>query len=140
MTPSLILVVDDNDAGLLLVTSVLKFDGFQVDSAGSAPEVLERLSVRLPDLILMDVQLPGQDGLSLTRELKADPVTAGIPIVALTANAMAGDRERALDAGCIGYISKPIDTRTFAEEIQRFLSPKPGNSNAPDEAPVPGHL
>jgi CheY-like chemotaxis protein len=140
MTPSLILVVDDNDAGLLLVTSVLQFDGFQVDSAGSAQEVLERLSIRLPDLILMDVQLPGQDGLSLTRELKADPVTAGIPIVALTANAMAGDRERALNAGCIGYISKPIDTRTLAEEIRRLLSPNPVKSSAPDKAPIPDHL
>ena len=140
MTPALILVVDDNDAGQLLVTSVLQFEGFRVDSAGSGPEVLERLHIRTPDLILMDVQLPGQDGLSLTRELKADPATAGIPIVALTANAMAGDRERALAAGCVGYISKPIDTRTFGDEIRRILSPKPPESGALDQTPIQGHL
>jgi CheY-like chemotaxis protein len=120
-TPSLILVVDDNAAGLLLVCSVLELDGFRVDSAGSADEVLERLRGRSPDLILMDVQLPGQDGLSLTRQLKADPATASIPIVALTAHAMAGDKELALAAGCSGYISKPIDTRTFGDQVRGFL-------------------
>jgi CheY-like chemotaxis protein len=118
---SLVLVVDDNDAGLLLVRAVLELDGFRVDSAGSSDMVLERLKVRTPDLILMDVQLPGQDGLALTRQLKADPATAAIPIVALTAHAMAGDREQALAAGCSGYISKPIDTRTFGDQVRKFL-------------------
>ncbi|HZK73111.1 MAG TPA: response regulator [Clostridia bacterium] len=118
----LILVVDDNDAGLLLVRAVLELDGFRVDSAGSSEEVLERLNARVPDLILMDVQLPGQDGLSLTRQLKADPATATIPIVALTAHAMAGDREQALAAGCSGYISKPIDTRTLGAQVRQFLT------------------
>jgi CheY-like chemotaxis protein len=117
-----ILVVDDNDAGQLLVCSVLQLQGFRVDSAGSAVEVLERLSAHTPDLILMDVQLPGQDGLALTRQLKSDPATAVIPIVALTAHAMPGDREQALAAGCIGYISKPIDTRTLGDQIREFLS------------------
>jgi CheY-like chemotaxis protein len=96
-------------------------DGFLVDSADSSENVLERLKGRMPDLILMDVQLPGQDGLSLTRQLKADPATAGVPIVALTANAMPGDRERAFAAGCIGYISKPIDTRTLGDQIRDYL-------------------
>jgi len=118
----LILVVDDNDAGLLLVCSVLELDGFRVDSAGSAEEVLERLSDQMPDLILMDVQLPGQDGLALTRQLKADPATSSIPIVALTAHAMAGDRELALAAGCSGYVSKPIDTRHFGDQVRGYLS------------------
>ncbi len=118
---SLILVVDDNDAGLLLTCAVLQLDGFQVDSASSSSEVLERLRARRPDLILMDVQMPGQDGLSLTRQLKADPATVTIPIVALTAHAMAGDRELALAAGCSGYISKPIDTRTFGDQVRAFL-------------------
>jgi CheY-like chemotaxis protein len=76
---------------------------------------------RRPDLILMDVQMPGQDGLSLTRQLKADPATVTIPIVALTAHAMDGDRELALAAGCSGYISKPIDTRTFGDQVRAFL-------------------
>ena len=117
----LILVVDDNDAGLLLVTSVLEMEGFQVAAAGSAEDVLEQLAIQTPDLILMDVQLPGQDGLSLTRQLKADPATAAIIVVALTAHAMSGDREQALAAGCRGYISKPIDTRTFGDQIRAFL-------------------
>src|SRR5205807_6132051 len=69
----------------------------------------------------MDVQLPGQDGLSLTRQLKADPATNAIPVVALTAHAMTGDRELALRAGCVGYIAKPIDTRTFGAEVSRYL-------------------
>lgn len=119
--PCLILVVDDNDAGQLLVRTVLELEGFRVDSAGSSEQVLERLNVRTPDLILMDVQLPGQDGLALTRQIKADPATAAIPIVALTAHAMAGDREQALAAGCIGYISKPIDTRLLGDQVRGFL-------------------
>lgn len=117
----LILVVDDNDAGQLLVSSVLELDGFRVESAGSSAEVLERLAAHAPNLILMDVQLPGQDGLALTRQLKADPATAHIPIVALTAHAMSGDREQALAAGCVGYISKPINTRTFGAALRGFL-------------------
>jgi CheY-like chemotaxis protein len=120
----LILVVDDNDAGLLLARSVLELNGFRVDSAGSLKEVLERLNAGRPDLILMDIQLPGEDGLAVTRLLKADPVTASIPIVALTAHAMIGDRKQALAAGCSGYITKPIDTRTFGDQVREFLSPK----------------
>lgn len=121
-TSSLILVVDDNEAGQLLVRTVLELEGFRVDSAGSSEEVLERLNARKPDLILMDVQLPGQDGLALTRQLKADPSTNAIPIVALTAHAMAGDREQALAAGCIGHISKPINTRILGDQVREFLT------------------
>lgn len=120
-----ILVIDDNDAGLLLVCSVLTLAGFLVDTAGSSQEVLGQLKARTPDLILMDVQLPGQDGLALTRQLKADPATARIPIVALTAHAMATDRELALAAGCDGYISKPIDTRIFPDQIRAALLGQP---------------
>lgn len=117
----LILVVDDNDSGLLLVRSVLELDGFRVESAGSSDEVPEQLNAQALDLILMDVQLPGQDGLALTRQLKADPVTSTIPIVALTAHAMPGYREQALAAGCSGYISKPINTRTLGGQVREFL-------------------
>jgi CheY-like chemotaxis protein len=130
-TPCRILVVDDSEAGQLLVSSVLELQGFRVESAGSAAEVLKRLHTQSPDLILMDVQLPGQDGLSLTRQLKADPATAAIPIVALTAHAMPGDREQALAAGCVGYISKPIDTRTLGDQIREYLSaPRPASRAA----------
>ena len=123
--PPLILVVDDNEAGQLLVTTVLHLEGFTVDAAGSSAEVMEQLRKHTPDLILMDVQLPGQDGLSLTRQLKSDPATAAIRIVALTAYAMAGDREQALAAGCIGYITKPIDTRNLGDQVRNFLSENP---------------
>ena len=125
---NLILVVDDNEAGLMLAAAVLQREGFQVDSAGSSEEVMERLNKRLPDLILMDVQLPGQDGLSLTRRLKADPATATIPIVALTAHAMASDKEDALAAGCVGYISKPIETRTLGDLVRGFLLEAEGSA------------
>lgn len=118
----LILLVEDNEANQMLARAVLELDGYRVAVAGSADEAQDELERGAPDMILMDVQLPGRDGLTFTRQLKADPATAGIPVVALTAHAMNGDREIALDAGCLGYISKPIDTRTFAAEVRRFLS------------------
>jgi CheY-like chemotaxis protein len=117
----LILVVEDNEANQLLASSVLEREGYQVELAASSREAVERLTINQPDLILMDVQLPGEDGLGLTRRLKADPKTAMIPIVALTAHAMVGDREVALAAGCAGYIAKPINTRTLGEQIRRYI-------------------
>ena len=118
---SLILVVEDNEANQLLVRAVLELEGYRVEVAGSAPEALDLIRACAPDLVLMDIQLPGQDGLSLTRDLKADPTTNDIPVVALTAHAMTGDRELALKAGCAGYISKPIDTRTFGVQVGQYL-------------------
>lgn len=117
----MILVVEDNEANQLLVRAVLELEGYRVALAGSAPEALDQLRASPPDLILMDVQLPGEDGLTLTRQLKADPATRQIPVVALTAHAMMGDRELALNAGCVGYIAKPIDTRTFGAEVRQYL-------------------
>ncbi|HEY0829722.1 MAG TPA: response regulator [Candidatus Dormibacteraeota bacterium] len=117
----LILVVEDNEANQMLVRAVLELDGYRVVLAGSASEALEQLKQCSPDLILMDVQLPGEDGLSLTRRLKHDPATEAIPVVALTAHAMTGDREVAMRAGCAGYIAKPIDTRTFGLLVTQFL-------------------
>ncbi len=117
-----ILVVEDNDANQMLAQTVLERDGFAVDLASTTAEARERLSARHPDLILMDIQLPGQDGLSFARQLKGDPATAFIPIVALTAHAMTGDREDTLAAGCDGYIAKPIDTRTLGEQVRRYLT------------------
>ena len=119
---AVILIVEDNEANQLLASAVLEREGYRVEVASSSNEALDRLKSQAPDLILMDVQLPGIDGLSLTRLLKADERTASIPVVALTALAMRGDRERTLDAGCAGYISKPIDTRTFAAEVRKYLS------------------
>jgi CheY-like chemotaxis protein len=117
-----ILIIEDNEANQLLASAVLEREGYSVDVAGSSEQARALLADRSPDLILMDVQLPGQDGLTFTRELKSDPATARIPVVALTALAMAGDQQRTLDAGCSGYISKPIDTRTFASQVRKFLS------------------
>jgi CheY-like chemotaxis protein len=118
----LILLVEDNETNQMLAQTVLQRDGYRVEVAGSAEEVWQRLSSESPDLILMDVQLPGQDGLSLTRSLKADAATTGIPIVAMTAHAMLGDAESALQAGCVGYIPKPIDTRMLADQVRKFLA------------------
>ncbi len=123
MTRPLILLVEDNEANQMLARAVLELDGFYVRVAGSADEARKQLQSATPDLILMDVQLPGEDGLSLTRELKADPATASIPVVALTAHAMSGDRALAVHAGCQGYIAKPIDTRTFGSEVRRHIAP-----------------
>jgi CheY-like chemotaxis protein len=115
-----ILVVEDNPANQLLASTVLEEEGFTVDLAESAVEAVRRIDAHRPDIVLMDVQLPGQDGLSLTRELKANPATSSIPVVALTANAMVGDHEGALAAGCIGYISKPIDVEKFVDQVRTF--------------------
>jgi two-component system cell cycle response regulator len=120
----MILIVEDNPANQLLVSAVLEREGYRLELAGSAVEARAVLARAVPDLILMDIQLPGMDGLTFTSELKADPVSAGVPVVALTALAMSGDRERALAAGCIGYISKPINTRTFADEVRSYLLAK----------------
>jgi CheY-like chemotaxis protein len=117
----MILIVEDNPANQLLVSAVLEREGYRLELAGSAVEARAVLARARPDLILMDIQLPGMDGLTFTSELKADPVSASVPVVALTALAMSGDRERALAAGCIGYISKPINTRTFADEVRSYL-------------------
>ncbi len=119
--PATILIVEDNEANRLLAGAVLEREGYRVEMAGNAEEALQKLANRSPDLILMDVQMPGMDGLTLTRRLKGDARTADIPVVALTALAMMGDRERTLEAGCSGYISKPINTRTFASEVSKYL-------------------
>ena len=120
-----ILVVEDNLANQLLVEALLQGRGYLVRFASSAPEALASIELERPDLILMDVQLPGQDGLSLTRQLKADPANESIRIVAVTAHAMVGDRQLSLDAGCIGHITKPFDTKVLSEQIAGFLRASP---------------
>lgn len=116
-----ILVVDDNATNLKLASEVLEMEGHEVLRAGDANEALALLRGRAPDLILMDIALPGMDGLELTRQIKADPGLGTVPIVALSAFAMKGDEEKALAAGCDGYITKPINTRTFPMQVQAFL-------------------
>ena len=126
MTRELILVVEDNEANQMLARAVLELEGFDVRIAGDAIEAREQLREATPSLILMDIQLPGQDGLSLTRELRDDPATASIPIVALTAHAMTGDKGTAIRAGCAGYIAKPIDTRTLGAQVRMFIARRTG--------------
>lgn len=118
---ALILLVEDNPANQLLTSAVIEREGYQLQLAASAVEALLLIAAHSPDLILMDVQLPGLDGLSFARALRSAPETAAIPVVALTAHVMAGDREQALAAGCVGYIPKPINTRTFGEQLRAFL-------------------
>ncbi|MBJ7599699.1 MAG: response regulator [Candidatus Nephthysia bennettiae] len=117
----LVLVVEDNPVNLELVEAVLEREGYEVVSAVSAEEALKRLDRLRPDLVLLDIQLPGLDGLGLTRLLKANPVTVEIPIVALSAHARLEDRQAALDAGCVDYISKPIDTRSLPGQLAAVL-------------------
>ena len=117
----LVLIVEDDPTNLMLTRAVLERDGYRTEAARSAEDALEHLQHVRPDLILMDVGLPGRDGLTLTRQLKADPAMAAIPIVAVTAHAMREDQTRALAAGCDGYISKPISPRTFTSEIEALL-------------------
>jgi CheY-like chemotaxis protein len=124
-----ILLVEDNPANQLLAETVLEREGFLVDIAGSAAEAVRQIGAHLPDLILMDISLPGQDGLSLTRDLKSDPATSRVPVVALTAHAMVGDREAALAAGCSGHITKPIDVDKFGDEVRAFLPPSRAKQN-----------
>lgn len=116
-----ILIVDDNAANLKLARVVLRDDGYEVRTATDAEDALEVLKTFRPRLILMDVQLPGMDGLELTRRLRADPVMAGTIIIGLTAYAMKGDEERVLAAGCDGYVAKPIDTRSLPGVIAGYL-------------------
>jgi two-component system, cell cycle response regulator DivK len=116
-----VLVVDDNAQNLKLVRLLLGAEGYEVRTAADAEEALELLTSFTPRLILMDLQLPGMDGLELTRRLKADPARRSIVIVALTAYAMKGDEERARAAGCDGYVTKPIDTDALAALVAHHL-------------------
>jgi CheY-like chemotaxis protein len=121
MKPECILVVDDNPTNLKLASDVLEFAGYQMLAAEDADAALAVIRQTPPDLILMDIGLPGMDGLSLTRLLKADPATRHVGIVALTAFAMKGDDEKAKAAGCDGYITKPIDTRKLPGQVAEIL-------------------
>jgi CheY-like chemotaxis protein len=117
-----ILIVDDNATNLKLVAYLMKANGYIVDTALEADAAVVAIRANPPDVILMDLQLPGIDGLELTRRLKADPQTRDIVIVAVTAYAMKGDQDKALAAGCDDYVTKPIDTRALPETIARHLA------------------
>ncbi len=121
MKPARILVIEDTPVNLELVTDLLEAAGHTVLSAASAEPGISLARCEQPDLILMDISLPGMDGLTATRALKADSATRSIPVVALTAHAMRGDEQLAQEAGCLAHVTKPVDTRAFAGRIASFL-------------------
>jgi two-component system cell cycle response regulator DivK len=116
-----VLYVEDNADNRLLVRRILQAEGYSVLEADSARQALDVVQTESPDLILMDINLPEVDGYSLTTRLKSIPSLSQIPIIALTANVMKGDRERTLNAGCDGYIQKPIDVDSLPLQISRYL-------------------
>ena len=116
-----ILVAEDNPLNLELIRDLLELDGHTVAVAGDGVEAVEQARRFHPDVVLMDVQLPRLDGLTATRQLRNDPATRAIPIIALTANAMADDRRRVLEAGCIGHLAKPINTERIGSQIRSLL-------------------
>lgn len=121
MSKSIVLLVEDNLMNMELASDLLEAGGFLVLKTDRAEEGISTALLQQPDLILMDLALPGMDGLEATRRLKLDPRTAWIPVVALTASVMRGDDHRARSVGCCGYIAKPIDTRKFISTVTGFI-------------------
>ena len=117
-----ILVIEDNDLNRELVTDLLEANSFIVYQAREAEEGLRLAREHMPDLVLMDLRLPGMDGLAATRALREDPAIQHLTVIALTAHAMKGDEQIALHAGCDGYLTKPIDTRSFVGKIRTFIA------------------
>jgi len=116
-----ILVIEDNEQNLYLITFILEKNGYEVVQARDGREGIELAGQVKPTLILLDIQLPVMDGYAVARVLRRGPALADVPIVAVTSYAMAGDRERVLAAGCVGYIEKPINPETFISEIEQYL-------------------
>ena len=125
-----ILVVEDDKLNMKLVEALLQNGEYSVLQAENAEAGIQLAHNHRPDLILMDIQLPGMDGLRATRLIKKDKDLNEIPVVALTAHAMQGDAEKAIQAGCIGYISKPVDTRSFEKTIDGYLQDNDGERSS----------
>jgi len=119
-----ILIIEDNEQNLYLMTFILENNGYEVAQARDGREGIESAGQVKPALILLDIQLPVMDGYAVARELKSNPALADVPIVAVTSYAMAGDREKCLSAGCVGYITKPINPETFVAEMEKYLTRK----------------
>jgi two-component system cell cycle response regulator DivK len=118
---SIILYVEDNRENRVLVRRVLEAEGYMMDEASNAEDAMKKIHETRPNLILMDINMPDVDGYALTARIKATPGFASVPIIAVTANVMRGDRERSLEAGCDGYIQKPIDIDILSQQLERFL-------------------
>jgi two-component system, cell cycle response regulator DivK len=124
MSGAVILYIEDNVDNRTLIRRILTAEGYEIKEAGDAREALEVLQTLQPGLILMDINMPDVDGYTLTAQIRGMPGFESIPIVALTANVMRGDRERSLEAGCDGYIQKPIDIDLLPQQIERYLRKK----------------
>ena len=122
MAGELILIIEDNDKNLKLVRDVLQFNGYETAEAMTAEDGLVLARSRHPALILLDIQLPGMDGFAALRQLRADPITKSTPVMAVTASAMEQDRQKILEAGFDGYMTKPINVKKFTEEIRTVLA------------------
>jgi len=120
-----VLVVEDNAANMMLARDLLESRGYEVVEARTADDALDLAAANTFDLIIMDVQLPGTDGLEATRRLRSQTHTAHVPVLALTAHAMAGDRERAVEAGCTAYMSKPLRYREFLDTVGALVTGSP---------------
>jgi len=121
MSNEQILVVEDSEIGMILVHDLLKLKGYSVRKAYDAETAIQMAKAEVPALIVMDIGLPKMDGLTATRILKADPATAAIPVIALTAHAMPGDAERGLQAGCNKYLAKPFDVYVFLDAVAELI-------------------
>lgn len=117
----MILYIEDNEQNLYLVKFILERHGYEVSSASDGQEGIDLAARIKPDLILLDIQLPRMDGYAVARNLRTNPDLAAVPIVAVTSYAMAGDRDKALNAGCSGYIEKPINPDTFMQQVEEHL-------------------
>lgn len=129
MTPTIVLI-EDNEQNLYLATFLLERSNFKVFAARTGPEGIELAGRIQPDLVILDIQLPQMDGYTVARELRKNPALRDVPIVAVTSYAMVGDRERTLEAGCTGYIEKPINPDTFKTEIEKLLYARPSSGGS----------
>jgi len=133
MQRSRILVVEDNDLNMKLIRAVLTYGGYEILEARDGEAALRVASGERPDLVLMDVQLPRMSGLEVTRRLRAETSTSSVPVIAMTAYALRGDKEKIIEAGCDGYVSKPIDTRALPGVIAEYLDRAGAGGAASDE-------
>jgi two-component system cell cycle response regulator DivK len=126
MANELILIVEDNEKNLKLVRDVLQYKGYQTIEAGTGEDAVRLAKARIPDLVLMDIQLPGMDGITALGQLRADPATRAIPVIAVTASAMTHDRKKIMAAGFDGYQSKPIKVKEFMDAVREMLDRRSG--------------
>ena len=129
--PKRVLIVEDNPQSLELISELVKAEGHAVITATNGNEVLPIAREQRSDLILMDIQLPGVDGLTVTQRLKMEPATRKIPVIGISAHALRADVQRALEAGCVAYLPKPLDTRRFRDLVARLLSGDPSSLPSP---------